>query len=188
MLNRCQIDSWGGGGGFEGGVRGSVPNKPLTTLVFFVISWGDFLHFVKNSLKGILGILSQTSIRSHSVGKQLFALKLESFVQNPFCKRDLLKSQGHLGTRTLHWVDLHQDKSILVRSPPKGAGKKVPRENCRKVSKNFLTFLTIFDIFCLARQLSKSVEKLLDTFWRFLTFFDVRALSAGPFCNPLIGF
>ena len=58
--------------------------------------------------------MSQMSIRSHSVGKQLFALKLESFVHNPFCKRDPLKNQGHLGTRTLHWVDLHQDKSILV--------------------------------------------------------------------------
>ena len=31
-----------------------------------------------------------------------------------------------------------------TRSPPKGAGKKVPRENCRKVSKNFLTFFDDF--------------------------------------------
>ena len=59
-----------------------------------------------------------------------------------------------------------------------------------------------------ARKLSKSVEKLFDTFWRFLTFFALREncrkvsknfltlfddfwrfltwpLSAGPFCNPL---
>ena len=61
---------------------------------------------------------------------------------------------------------------------------------------------------CPARKLSKSVEKLFDTFWRFLTFFALREncrkvsknfltifddfwrfltwpLSAGPFCNPL---
>ena len=60
-----------------------------------------------------------------------------------------------------------------------------------------------------ARKLSKSVEKLFDTFWRFLTFFALREncrkvsknfltlfddfwrfltwpLSAGPFCNPLL--
>ena len=51
--------------------------------------------------------------------------------------------------------------SQKVQSPPKGAGKIVPRENCRKVSKTFLTFLTIF---CPARKWSKSVEKLFDTF------------------------
>ena len=43
----------------------------------------------------------------------------------------------------------------------KGAGKKVPRENCRKVLKNFLT---LFDDFGPARKLSKSVEKLFDIF------------------------
>ena len=69
----------------------------------------------------------------------------------------------------------------LYQSPPKGAGKMAPRENCRKVSKNFWHFLTIFGVFCHARKLSKSVEKLFDSFWRFLTW----PLSAGPFCNPL---
>ena len=43
----------------------------------------------------------------------------------------------------------------------KGPEKKVPRKNCRKVSKNFLA---LFDDFCPARKLSKSVEKLFDTF------------------------
>ena len=71
-------------------------------------------------------------------------------------------------------------KSHFHQSPPKGVGKMVPRE-----------------------KLSKSVEKLFDAFWRFLsffpcakiveklfrhflTFFDAWPLSAGPFCNPLI--
>ena len=57
-----------------------------------------------------------------------------------------------------------QDKGTQgaqVQQIAKGAGKKVPRENCRKVSKNFLT---LFDVFCPARKVSKSVEKLFDTF------------------------
>ena len=58
----------------------------------------------------------------------------------------------------------------------------VPRakfvEKCRKT---FGQFLTIFDVFCPARNLSKSVEKLFDTFWRFLTFFDM-----APFRRPLL--
>ena len=44
--------------------------------------------------------------------------------------------------------------------------KMVPRENCRKVSKNFLT---LFDDFCPARKLSTSVEKLFDTSLKTLT-------------------
>ena len=64
------------------------------------------------------------------------------------------------------------------QSPPKGAGKLVPRENCRKY---FWHFLTIFDVFCPARKLSKSVENIFDTFWRFLTVFDV-----APFRWPLV--
>ena len=51
----------------------------------------------------------------------------------------------------------------------------MPRENCRKVSKNFLT---IFDVFRPARKKPKSVEKLFDAF---LTFFDV-----APFRWPLL--
>ena len=68
---------------------------------------------------------------------------------------------------------------LFFQSPPKGAGKMVPRQNCRKT---FWRFLTIFDAFCPARKLSKkSVEKLFDTFWRFLTLFDV-----APFRRPLL--
>ena len=43
-------------------------------------------------------------------------------------------------------------------------------EKCRKICWNFLT---IFDAFCPARKVSKSVENIFDTFWQFLTFFDV---------------
>ena len=77
----------------------------------------------------------------------------------------------------------------------------VPRENCWKVSK---IFLTLFDNFWCFLLCTKIVENILDDFRRFLTFFDVAencrkvsktfltlfdffyvALSAGPFCNPL---
>ena len=51
-------------------------------------------------------------------------------------------------------------------------------EKCRKT---FWHFSTIFDVFCPARNLSKSVENIFDTFWRFLTFFDV-----APFRRPLL--
>ena len=40
--------------------------------------------------------------------------------------------------------DVSHSKSLLNQSPPKGAGKMVPRENCRKVSKNFLTLFGDF--------------------------------------------
>ena len=53
-----------------------------------------------------------------------------------------------------------------TQSRPKGAGKLVPRENCQKVSKYFWHFLTIFDVFCPARRMSKSVENIDDVFWR----------------------
>ena len=68
------------------------------------------------------------------------------------------------------------------QSPPKGAGKMVPRENCRKVSKNFLTlFEDFWRFFCPARKLSKSVEKLFDTFWRFLDDFWRGPFPPAPF-------
>ena len=69
-------------------------------------------------------------------------------------------------------------ESQNAQSPPKGAGKLVPRENCRKVSK---PFLTLFDVFCPARKLSKNVENIC---WHFLTIFDV--FWRGPF--PLAPF
>ena len=64
--------------------------------------------------------------------------------------------------------------------------QKGPEKRCRakiveKSRKTFWHFLTIFDVFCPARKLSKSVEKLFDAFWRFLTFFDV-----APFRWPLL--
>ena len=46
------------------------------------------------------------------------------------------------------WETNSPDKAImrvtLFKSPPKGANKMVPRENCRKVSENSLT---LFDDF-----------------------------------------
>ena len=74
------------------------------------------------------------------------------------------------------------------QSPPKGAGKLVPRENCRKVSKNILT---LFDDFSRFLPCAKDVEKCRKYFWHFMTLFDTfsrfltRPLSAGPFCGPL---
>ena len=65
---------------------------------------------------------------------------------------------------------------LCVRAPPKGAGKKVPRENCRKVSKNLLTF---FDDFWRFLPCATSVEKCRKTFRHFLTIFDV--FWRGPF-------
>ena len=52
----------------------------------------------------------------------------------------------------------------------------MPRENCRKVSK---IFLTIFDDFWRFLPCAKIVEKCRKTFWHFLTIFDV--FWRGPF-------
>ena len=67
---------------------------------------------------------------------------------------------------------------FLTQSPPKGAGKLVPRENCRQVSK---IFLTLSDDFWRFLPCAKIVEKCRKTFWHFLTFFDV-----APFRRPLL--
>ena len=60
--------------------------------------------------------------------------------------------------------------------PPKGAGEMVPRENCRKVSKNFLTLFANFWRFL---PCAKIVEKCRKICWHFLTIFDV--FWRGPF-------
>ena len=62
------------------------------------------------------------------------------------------------------------DHEINYQRPPKGAGRMVPRENGRKVSK---TFLTLFDDFWRLLPCAKTVEKCRKTFWHFLTIFDV---------------
>ena len=51
--------------------------------------------------------------------------------------------------------------AVFSQSPPKGAGKWCRAKIVEKCRKNFLT---IFDDFCPALKLSKSVEKLLDAF------------------------
>ena len=101
---------------------------------------------------------------------------------------------------------------VPLESEPPRRGRKTgaTRENCRKVSKIFLTLSDDFWGFLpCAKKLSKSVENVFDTFWRFLRFFALREkcrkvskifltlfddfwrfstwpLSAGPFCGPLI--
>ena len=69
----------------------------------------------------------------------------------------------------------------------KGAGKK--KGAARKLSKSvenlfdtFWRFLTFFALRENCRKVSKNFLTLFDDFWRFLTW----PLSAGPFCNPLI--
>ena len=62
----------------------------------------------------------------------------------------------------------------------KGAGKKVPRENCRKVSKKL--FDTFWRFFWRFLPCAKIVEKCRKTFWHFLTIFD--AFWRGPFPPP----
>ena len=69
----------------------------------------------------------------------------------------------------------------IIQSLPKGAGKMVPREICRKVSKNFLT---LFDDFWRFLPCAKDVEKCRKTFWHFLTIFDV--FDVAPFHRPLL--
>ena len=80
-----------------------------------------------------------------------------------------LKAKGHSP-----WPKLNQ-------SPPKGAGKPVPRKNCRKVSK---IFLKLFDDFWRFLPCAKNVQKCRKYFWHLLTIFDV--FWRGPF--PLAPF
>ena len=63
------------------------------------------------------------------------------------------------------------------RGRKKGAARKLSKS----VEKLFDTFWRFLTVFCPARKLLKSVEKRFDTFWRFLTFFDV-----APFRRPLL--
>ena len=88
-------------------------------------------------------------------------------------------------------------RRVLRRGSRKGLSRRHLSTDCKRGRKKGA-----------ARKLSKSVEKLFDTFWRFLTFFALREncrkvsknfltlfddlwrfltwpLSAGPFCNPL---
>ena len=72
--------------------------------------------------------------------------------------------------------------SALMKPPERGRKNGAARQMVEKCRKTFWHFLTIFDVFCPARKLSKNCLTLFDDFWRFLTW----PLSAGPFCNPLI--
>ena len=71
---------------------------------------------------------------------------------------------------------------LRIRAPQKGPENGCRAKIVKKCRKYGWHFLTIFDVFCPARTMSKSVENSFDTLWRFLT----RPLSAGPFCGPLI--
>ena len=65
---------------------------------------------------------------------------------------------------------------FICQSPQKGAGKRVPRKTCRKVSNNFLT---LFDNFWRLLPCAENVEKCWKYFWHTLTIFDV--FWRGPF-------
>ena len=78
-------------------------------------------------------------------------------------------------------INFNQFGSVKSQSPPRGAGKQVPRENWQKMSKIFLTLCDEFWRFLRCAKMSTSVANIFDTFWRFLTFFD-----AAPFRWPLL--
>ena len=85
------------------------------------------------------------------------------------------------GSRTVNRVNPKRGRKI-------GAARKWSKK-CRKI------YLTIFDVLGTVQQLSKSVENIFDTFWRFLPcaknvenyFWQLLTwpLSAGHFCGPL---
>ena len=54
-------------------------------------------------------------------------------------------------------------------------------ENWCRCRKYFWHFLMIFDVFCPAQKMSKSVENIFDTFWRSFDIFDM-----APFRWPLL--
>ena len=68
------------------------------------------------------------------------------------------------------------DFLVLSAGTPK-RGRKTG--TTRKLSK---IFSTLFDAFCPARKMSKSVDNIFDTFW----WFSAWPLFAGHFCGPLI--
>ena len=71
----------------------------------------------------------------------------------------------------------------LSSEPPKRGRKNgAARKLSKSVKKLFDVFWRFLTFFCPARKLSNSVEKLFDTFfWRFLTF-----LTWAPFRRPLL--
>ena len=108
------------------------------------------------------------------IGKILVKV-CQIFTQNAQHLRDSTSDWGSIngGFQTMAQV-LSRD---LISEPPKrgrktGAARKLS-EKCRMY---FWHFLAIFAVFCPARKMSKSVENIFDTFWRFLTFF-----WRGPF-------
>ena len=67
------------------------------------------------------------------------------------------------------FTDLQVLGSMIIRkyqSPPKGAGKLGPRENCRNISDIFWRFLTFF-------ALQENCRKVSKIFLTLLTIFDV---------------
>ena len=77
--------------------------------------------------------------------------------------------------------------NITFRSADCKRGRKIgaARKLSKSVEKLFDTFWRFLALFALrenCRKVSKNFLTLFDDFWRFLTW----PLSAGPFCNPLI--
>ena len=72
-------------------------------------------------------------------------------------------------------------QSFQYQTPPqKGAGKLVPSENCRKVSKICLALFDDFELFAL-REKCRKVSKIFLTLFDDFDFFDV-----APFRWPLL--
>ena len=86
-----------------------------------------------------------------------------------------------VGSPPFHWTS-----SVSLLSEPPWRGRK--NGAARKLSKSveklfdaFWRFLTFFALRENCRKVPRSVEKVFDAFWRFLTLFDV-----APFCRPLL--
>ena len=155
------------------------PAVVAALLVLLVFSC-SFSHpmFLFGGSGGDFNWESWKSVTKHSRRGPLTPHLISNYrVVSTMASNSLLQKRKLELRRTPNPLSLQVDITLrLFQSPPKGAGKKVPRENCQKVSKNFLTF---FDDFWRFLPCAKNVEKWRKTFWHFLTIFDV--FWRGPF-------
>ena len=105
--------------------------------------------------------------------------------------RNLDKEGTTINTARMRCRDCHENKvsgkfpksifSGLQKGPVKRCRAKIV-ESVEKLFDTFWRFLTFFALRENCRKVSKNFLTPIDDFWRFLTW----PLSAGPFCNPLI--
>ena len=108
---------------------------------------------------------------------------IEEKVRTNFCLLPCDMSQRTSRYYSEKFFRCHHHELLLFSEPPKRGRKNgAARKLSKSVEKLFDAFWRFLTFFCPARELSKTVEKLFDTFWRFLTW----PVSTGPFCNPLI--